>query len=213
VVKAKVWDSPPCVAAALREAISRKNAADFVIIIFHTRPSVNGHEHVDCNGDPYLGFHRVLRSAEEPLDTKMLLDPFEKSFDEPPTAIQIRNRFCGQLEIVGEEYEMLIADSVEVTNASGLFWVILFGVEAAEGDDLIASKSSRFVDWQGFESMKNQIVLGSDDKSCWRLMHTKKALEVRVGAIHDDASFDLKKGQSKIWSFLTVYRIDRYFQM
>ena len=36
-------------------------------------------EHIDRDRDPYLGLDRVLRSAEERLDSEMLLDPLEDS--------------------------------------------------------------------------------------------------------------------------------------
>lgn len=91
----------------------------------------DGHEHVDRDGDPYLGLHCVFRCAEKLFDTKVLFDPLEESFDEPSAAVQIRNRFCRQFEVVGEKDEMLIADSVEVANASELLGIILFGIETA----------------------------------------------------------------------------------
>ena len=37
-----------------------------------------GHEQVHRNRDPELRLHRVLGSAEEALDSQMLLDPLEK---------------------------------------------------------------------------------------------------------------------------------------
>ena len=43
----------------------------------------DGHQHVNGDGDPNLRFDRILGGAIEGLDSKMLLDPFEKQFDLP----------------------------------------------------------------------------------------------------------------------------------
>jgi len=144
----------------------------------------DGHKHVDRDGDPYLGLHCVLRCAEELFDPKVLFDPSEESFDEPAAAIQIGNGVCRQLEIVGEKNKMLIAGGIEVTNTPELLRVILLGGVAAKGDYLIASESCCLVDCKGFEPIENQVVLGSDDEGCWRLMDAEQAFEIGVAAVH-----------------------------
>jgi hypothetical protein len=46
----------------------------------------DGDEHVDGNGDPNLGLHRVLGCAVETFDEKVLLDPLAEEFDVPTLA-------------------------------------------------------------------------------------------------------------------------------
>ena len=41
----------------------------------------DGDKQVSGDSDPHLSFDRVLGSTEKDLDTKMLLDPFEKQFE------------------------------------------------------------------------------------------------------------------------------------
>ena len=38
-------------------------------------------QHINADGDPDLGFDRVLVGAEKCLDAQMLLDPFEEQLD------------------------------------------------------------------------------------------------------------------------------------
>lgn len=49
--------------------------------------SNDGDEHVHGHRDPYLRFHRVLRSAEETFDAQVLLDPLEQLGDILPVNI------------------------------------------------------------------------------------------------------------------------------
>ena len=145
----------------------------------------NGHEHIDCDGDPDLGLHRVLRGAEELFDAKMLFNPLEESFDEPPAAVQFRDCFCRQLAVVGEQNEMLVAGGVKIANAPEFFGILFFGVETAEGDELVASEPRCFVDGKGFEAVKDQIVLGPDDEGGGCLMDAKEAFEIGITTVHD----------------------------
>lgn len=54
-----------------------------------------------------MDIDRVLGCAEERLDPQVLLDPFEKEFDLPPAPVELRDRLCLHLEVVGEEHEPL----------------------------------------------------------------------------------------------------------
>ena len=51
----------------------------------------DGHEHIDGDGDPDLSLHGILGSAEEGLDAKVLLDPFEEQLDPPAMTVEFRD--------------------------------------------------------------------------------------------------------------------------
>ena len=61
----------------------------------------DGHEHVDGDGDPDLSLDGILGSAEEGLDAKVLLDPFEEQFYTRAMTIEFGDGQCRELEIVG----------------------------------------------------------------------------------------------------------------
>ena len=50
----------------------------------------DGNEHIDRDGNPYLGFDGILHGAVEDLDPQVLLDPFEEQFHLPSAPVQ----FC-----------------------------------------------------------------------------------------------------------------------
>ena len=85
----------------------------------------DGDQHVDLNGDPDLGFHRILGGSVEGLDAKMLLDPLEEKFYLPATSVEFCDGLCGQREIVAKKRQTFLSLSVEVSDASKLLRVIL----------------------------------------------------------------------------------------
>ena len=70
-------------------------------------------EHIDRDRDPYLGLDRVLRSAEERLDSEMLFDPLEEQFDLPALTIQLADCERGKRGIVGEKDQGLALGVLE----------------------------------------------------------------------------------------------------
>ena len=62
----------------------------------------DGDEHVNADGDPDLGLHRVLGGAEERLDPRVLLDPLEEQLHLPAAFVELRGQGWED-EVVGEE--------------------------------------------------------------------------------------------------------------
>ena len=63
----------------------------------------NGDEHVNGDGGPDLGAHRIGRRAVKSFDTQMLLDPFEEQFDLPASAIELGDGQRRDGKVVGQE--------------------------------------------------------------------------------------------------------------
>ena len=55
----------------------------------------NGHQHVNGDVNPDLGFNGILGGPIKRFDTKMLFDPFEEQLDLPATTKQLGNGQCG----------------------------------------------------------------------------------------------------------------------
>src|ERR1035437_5633055 len=68
----------------------------------------NRHQHVDANGDPNLRLDRVVGVPVKGLDAKVLLDPFEEQLDLPAAAVQLRDGQGRQVEVVGQEDQVLV---------------------------------------------------------------------------------------------------------
>ena len=84
----------------------------------------DGHENVDGDRDPDLALHGVLRGAEEGLDPKVLLDPFEKKFDLPPGLAGLGDRHRRQVEVVGEEHQFLAVPGIAKLDPAQLAGIV-----------------------------------------------------------------------------------------
>ena len=85
----------------------------------------NGDQHINRDGDPDLGFDRVLGCAIECLDSQMLLDPFEEEFHLPATPIQFCDGLCRKQKVVAKERQMFLGLRIDKTDASQFLRVIL----------------------------------------------------------------------------------------
>ena len=63
----------------------------------------DGDEHVDADGDPDLGLHRVVGVAVESFDPQILFDPFEEQFYFPAVLIKLGYGYGLQFKIVSQK--------------------------------------------------------------------------------------------------------------
>jgi len=61
----------------------------------------DSHKDINGDGDPDLGFHRILRGPVKSLDAEMLLDPFEEQLDFPPAPEELGDGQGRQSKVVG----------------------------------------------------------------------------------------------------------------
>ena len=61
----------------------------------------DGHQDIDRDCNPDLGFDRVFGGAIECVDAQMLFDPTEEELHLPTAAIQIGDRLSRQQKVVG----------------------------------------------------------------------------------------------------------------
>ena len=85
----------------------------------------DGDQHVDRDGDPDLGLHRILGGTIESLDAKMLFDPFEEEFYLPATPVELCDGLRREREVVAKKRQAFLGLSVEVLDASESFRIIL----------------------------------------------------------------------------------------
>ena len=78
----------------------------------------DGHQHINADGNPDLGFDGVDRGAQETLDVEMAFDPFEEEFDLPATLVESRDGGRRQGEVVGQKHQRsFLFDIVEADAA------------------------------------------------------------------------------------------------
>jgi len=114
----------------------------------------------------------------------MLLDPFEKQFDLPTTAIKIGNALRRQVEVVGQKDQRLALGIFDL-DASDRRWKMLLGIKAGQRTQLIADDAGRAVYRLGVSSSEAQIRLGSRYEKTAGLVQAMQSGEVEIAAIHD----------------------------
>ncbi len=98
----------------------------------------DGHQDVDTDGDPDLGFPGVGRRPVERFDAQVLFDPFEEELHLPPGLVQLRDGEGRQREVVGEEDEVLAGLGIGVADAPERQRVEGGGLGPREPDGLVA---------------------------------------------------------------------------
>ena len=145
----------------------------------------DGDEDVDRDGNPDLRLHRVLRRAVELLDPKMLLDPLEEEFHLPAAFVERADGGGRKREVVGDEDQRLAGLGVLEADAPQKFGVILTGVEAVQGDGLVANDAGRAIRRRRIDAMSIDVRLGTRDEEGPGLVQHIKAGKVDVATIHD----------------------------
>ena len=97
----------------------------------------NGDQHIAAHGNPDLRLHGVLAGAKKPLDTQMLLDPFEEQLHLPGLTIKVGNEFWLEREVVGQKRDALAGFVLDHDPAQGSR-IVLAGVVNREYAGLIA---------------------------------------------------------------------------
>lgn len=143
----------------------------------------NGDQHVGADCDPDLRLDRVLVGAIKRLDAQMLLDPFEKQFDLPTLAIQVRNQRGFEGEVVGQKsysFARLVLDYY--TSQRG--GIVLAGIKEGQHTCLVAHDvRAGSVHGVGVTPLELGIGLGTGDEEGVGLMDHKQSLEIQVPAI------------------------------
>ena len=140
---------------------------------------------VDAHGDPDLGLHRVLGSAEERLDVEMLLHPFEEQLDLPSRLVEGGDDMRRQHEVVGDEYQSLLGLHIAESDASQAFRVGRGRLHAVDHDDPVRSHAGGLVNRLGLNPSQLQRRLGACNKERARRMEPVKSFQVLIATVHD----------------------------
>jgi len=76
----------------------------------------DGHHQVNGHCNPDLALHRIGTGAEVVFDAQVAFDPFEEEFDLPSRLVELGHGESGDLQVVGEEDDMLGGLCIEVAH-------------------------------------------------------------------------------------------------
>ena len=143
----------------------------------------NGDQHVSGHSNPHLCFDGVLGRAEESLDAKVLLDPFEEEFHLPAAFVQFANSQRWKRSIVGKE-DQASAFGIRISNAPEPLRISLLRVENYEFDQLIAHEPSTSIHRIGIDAAELGIGFNSCDEEAAGLMQAVEMRAVEITSIH-----------------------------
>ena len=91
----------------------------------------------------------------------MLLDPLEEEFHLPAAFVERADGGGRKREVVGDEDQRLAGLGVLEADAPQKFGVILTGVEAVQGDGLVANDAGRAIRRRRIDAMSIDVRLGT----------------------------------------------------
>ncbi len=144
----------------------------------------NRHEEINAYGNPDLDLDRIRRCPEERLDPQVLLDPLEEQLYLPTRAINIRDCFGRDKEIVRKNHQAFVSFGVVIAHPTKWIWISLAGFVANEHNRLIGLHPVGFVHGSRVDATKPGIAFALDNEERGQLIDLVKSLEVEVSAIH-----------------------------
>ena len=123
----------------------------------------------------------------------MLLDPLEEEFHLPAAFVERADGGGRKREVVGDEDQRLAGLGVLEADAPQKFGVILTGVEAVQGDGLVANDAGRAIRRRRIDAMSIDVRLGTRDEEGPGLVQHIKAGKVDVATIHDVDGFGFRQ--------------------
>ena len=144
----------------------------------------DGNETIGDDGDVNLYAHSIFGFSPEPLDLKMLLDPFEEQLHLPPIFIEQGDVLRTEKEVVRVVYEtaMQLRSIVDnPSNDSGIFLLILLFCEpnALVFEDIVSPIQYAF----SIGNLVCRLTLFSDDKECPERVDAIESDEVKIASV------------------------------
>ena len=144
----------------------------------------DGHHQVNGHRDPDLCLHRVGTSAEVVFDTQVAFDPFEEEFDLPSRLVELGYGERRDLQVVGEEDEMLGRLCIEVAHSAQRVREVGCCFGKRRTPNLIAENTLQAIPRERPMTGKAKIAFGASDEEGACQNDTSKPSKVHVAAIH-----------------------------
>jgi len=157
---------------------SVESARELELLVKDGHHQVNGH----CNPD--LALHRIGTGAEVVFDAQVAFDPFEEEFDLPSRLVELGHGESGNLQVVGEEDQMLGGLLVEVAHPAQRIWEVGRCFGKRWRSNLIAENTLQAIPRERSMTGEAKIALGASDEEGACQNDTSKPSKVHVAAIH-----------------------------
>ena len=144
----------------------------------------DGHHEVNGDRNPDLALHRIGAGTEVVFDTQVAFDPFEEEFDLPSRLVELGHGESGDLQVVGEEDEMLGRLCIEVAHSAQRVREVGCCFGKRRTPNLIAENTLQAIPRERPMTGKAKIAFGTSDEEGACQNDTSKPSKVHVAAIH-----------------------------
>jgi len=145
----------------------------------------DGGKHINCDRNPDLRLHRILRRSIKCLDPQVLLDPTEEQLHAPAAFIQCRDGQRRKDKIIGQKGQISVVVPVVEPDAAKSVGVGVVGIKARKHNRLITGQVGGPIDGSGGEPAALKIRLGADDEESLALMKNIEPSEIEIAAVED----------------------------
>ena len=115
----------------------------------------------------------------------MLLDPFEEQLHLPAHLVQLGFRQRFEIQMVGDEHQLLAGLGIFETDAAQRPPATLFGIEEGQGDRVVADHPGTSIGLAPDESPGTHVSFGTSHEERACLMESGQTFEVDIGATDD----------------------------
>ena len=157
---------------------SVESAGELKLLVKDGHHEVNGH----CNPD--LGLHRIGARTEVVFDAQVAFDPFEEEFDLPSRLVELGYGERRDLQVVGEEDEMLGRLCIEVAHSAQRVREVGCCFGKRRTPNLIAENTLQAIPRERPMTGKAKIAFGPSDEEGSGKNDPSKTSKIHVGSIH-----------------------------
>jgi len=136
----------------------------------------DSHQDMDPQGDPDLGFDRIVTGAMKGFDAQVLLDPAEEQFDLPALSVELGDGQSRRFEVIGQEPKEAVVLGVVEFDAPHFAGIILAGGGTGRVHGLVANPAGGENHRMRIEPRPTQPFLGPDDEESTGLGDTIQQL-------------------------------------
>ncbi len=139
---------------------------------------------VSTNCNPYLGLHRIGAGAIVMLDPQVPLDPAKEQLDAPAQFVEHGHGECRNLQVVGQEDELLAGFQIDVFHPSQKHGKGFAGFFESRLAYMIAAQSRQSIHCFRVMPCKLKIGFGAGNEECASIGNQRQSDEVHVTTIH-----------------------------
>src|SRR5271165_538464 len=144
----------------------------------------DGHQYIDRDRDPDLGFDGVFAGSVKRLDAQVHLDPAKKQLDFPAALVDLRNGERRKSEVAGQKFQPLAGFQVAVCDAAQRVWIGRGRSARGQNHRVVRDYTRALVHRMRVTPLQAEIGFAARDKERGVERKAMEPFKIDVAAIH-----------------------------